>query len=162
MNCFRCDKELSPSIGDEEFNAVSDGVVFSTCGGYGSRVFDSMGDETLLIVVCDECLIERSESARLRREFPQRPLHKISPFVPEVFDNDDSSKKSVEDIDLFVDLVNEDVNNRRTANDLLNDAFNDKQSRKRIRELLSDIDLSWTKPKDETLYRSDNGDNDSN
>lgn len=68
--CFKCDKPITPMDmydGDEENPNIkyvlhsNDAVDLRTHGHYGSTVIDSMGDETLSILVCDPCIRKYGE-----------------------------------------------------------------------------------------------------
>ena len=69
LSCVCCDKELRPVHDDEDdcYQPYS-GVVCTSHGNYGSRVFDPMdGGEMLFFVLCDECLVAKRESIYLQR-----------------------------------------------------------------------------------------------
>jgi hypothetical protein len=50
--CFGCGKTLG----------IAEGTLFDSPGGYGSALFDPLGDiEELNLYVCDPCLLERAD-----------------------------------------------------------------------------------------------------
>lgn len=62
--CIVCGRTLSRATDDYEAQP-DDGVMFSTHGNYGSTVFDPMNGTTLLINVCDECIVEAGKKGRV-------------------------------------------------------------------------------------------------
>lgn len=68
LSCVCCDKTLRPVHDDEECPQPEGGVMCTSHGNYGSRVFDPIdGEEVLFFVLCDECLVTRRESIYLQR-----------------------------------------------------------------------------------------------
>lgn len=69
--CFGCDKPIFPEfLGDDtepedkEHRLIfqtSSGISMSDCGNYGSQVHDSMGEEWLHFVICDDCIIRKAD-----------------------------------------------------------------------------------------------------
>ena len=64
LKCIRCGEELQPSVRSLEDQVMdadtppADGLIFISYGNYGSTVYDPcdpMGQEYLVIVLCDEC-----------------------------------------------------------------------------------------------------------
>jgi hypothetical protein len=59
MPCFKCGKTLLNVW--YEGNQPQEGVNFTTCGHYGTKVFDPMDGTELHISICDDCLKENSD-----------------------------------------------------------------------------------------------------
>lgn len=57
MTCFQCFKVLASAMGHAD-DPPMEGVIFTSKGNYGSRVYDPMTDsEHLRIYICDDCLV---------------------------------------------------------------------------------------------------------
>lgn len=59
--CFVCSKDLEPCWegSDAQFN---DAIMFTARGNYGSSVYDPVDSRrSLLINICDACLVERRD-----------------------------------------------------------------------------------------------------
>lgn len=56
MHCILCDRPLTDA-GCE--GTVDGGVVCTTKGNYGSRVYDTEGRDYLVFQICDACLTAR-------------------------------------------------------------------------------------------------------
>ena len=59
-NCIVCRKEIENSIvNDEESYLPADGIIATSRGNFGSKIFDPIANENqrLEFVVCDECLV---------------------------------------------------------------------------------------------------------
>lgn len=61
IHCFSCNKQLKKVFKDGEHPQPYGGAMFYSSGNYGSTVWDPMGAGDLLIIICDECIVERSE-----------------------------------------------------------------------------------------------------
>lgn len=62
LNCIVCDCKFEDAIPNTE-NQPHKGTTFTSYGGYGSTVFDSMtGSGFLEINVCDECLRKKART----------------------------------------------------------------------------------------------------
>lgn len=73
LPCIKCGRELRNVFPGHVENQPNDGVVFTTSGNYGSRVFDSLNGSILEITICDPCLVEAGEWGRVitaRRAVP--------------------------------------------------------------------------------------------
>ena len=57
--CMLCGKDLR-NVWDD-ITQPSGGVQFTSYGNFGSRVFDPMNGEQLVIHFCDDCLIDRKD-----------------------------------------------------------------------------------------------------
>lgn len=72
LPCFRCGKELYEVFEPQFHNGIIQpykGTKFSSSGHYGSTIFDPMIiGENLIINVCDECLHNNRENARIEME----------------------------------------------------------------------------------------------
>lgn len=72
--CFVCGKPLERVDGDLEMQPHG-GIMCSTRGNYGSRVFDSMHTK-LRFLICDECFDARRDRAKKIVPAPlQRPTY---------------------------------------------------------------------------------------
>lgn len=73
LNCVVCGKQLRNVFPDDVENQPNDGVVFTTSGNYGSRIFDSFNGNILELNLCDPCLVEAGAKGRVittRRAVP--------------------------------------------------------------------------------------------
>lgn len=68
--CFCCEKYIEPErsccpdLNDDRFSNPPDNATFwRTTGNWGSSIFDSFGEETLEIYICDECLKKKAKLA---------------------------------------------------------------------------------------------------
>ena len=66
VHCIRCGTQFEPAIPSVEGPPLN-GIVFTSQGNYGSAEFDPgavlhLHEETLLIVLCDQCAITARES----------------------------------------------------------------------------------------------------
>lgn len=78
LPCFKCRKELEPvdpAFGFRASGQPYEGVMCSTGGNYGSRVFDSMGRDSLYFNICDECLLANRDLLIWMRTIPQSPTY---------------------------------------------------------------------------------------
>jgi len=60
LPCIICKKELEPTDDSQTHIQPNSGIVVSTQGSYGSRVYDSAfekPDRALVFTICDACLI---------------------------------------------------------------------------------------------------------
>lgn len=72
MGCFVCGRGLVP-VSLHAAIQCDDAVMFEAHGNYGSTVFDPMdGRKSLLINVCDACLVQRRD--RVHLVTTERPL----------------------------------------------------------------------------------------
>lgn len=80
--CFRCERTLVPSLADDE-PAPYCGVLFGAHGNYGSGVFDPVtpSGPTLLISICDECLLLHRNLVTAQEEL-QRTEYSYRPWKP--------------------------------------------------------------------------------
>jgi hypothetical protein len=62
--CIICGAELQRVWEDE--GQPNDGVVCTTHGNYGSRVYDSLNGEYLAFNICDPCLTKAGEQGRIQ------------------------------------------------------------------------------------------------
>lgn len=58
LHCIACDAELE-NLGGENSLQPNDGMVFHSCGHYGTTFFDPCTGDYIEIVVCDKCLQKR-------------------------------------------------------------------------------------------------------
>lgn len=91
--CFVCSKELTPVQGGEERPQFYDAVTFSSPGNYGSRIYDAdiagLAPYTpfrLVLVVCDDCLVERKELILELETIRRAPIEKYTTWEPVIED----------------------------------------------------------------------------
>lgn len=60
LQCMACGTPAASNV------EPSGGLTFKTYGGYGSKLFDSFGDDFLEIYVCDPCLEKVAKQGRVR------------------------------------------------------------------------------------------------
>jgi hypothetical protein len=78
--CFSCGKELVP-IHISTPNQCDDAVMFTAYGNYGSTVFDPMnGNISLLINVCDECIVRNHNRIAVLKEIKPLPTFEHIPW----------------------------------------------------------------------------------
>ena len=89
--CLRCGQPLEasmPSFEGETDNLPADATVFTSHGNYGSTVFDPMDSSTLIVNVCDSCLLKAQAEGRVlfspRPPLPPSPVLKLwDGYAPE-------------------------------------------------------------------------------
>ena len=85
LPCFKCDKQLDPSVSGV-MNQPYDGTVFTSHGQYGSTVFDPISDDRFIeITICDDCIVEAAKKRKILYCIRTHKLaeHKYSIFIPE-------------------------------------------------------------------------------
>lgn len=70
INCIVCNKPLKNLEADASNHPI-EGTAFTTCGHYGSTVFDPMDGTHLEINICDPCLSAAGEKGNVLLGFPQ-------------------------------------------------------------------------------------------
>ena len=78
LRCAKCGTAVEPCMtstqDDEEDIPPCDALLFLSYGNYGSRLFDSvMGDEYLLIIICDSCAAELREAGNVIHVTKEQP-----------------------------------------------------------------------------------------
>jgi hypothetical protein len=80
LKCIRCGKTFTPSVTDGgDDTPPNDGLLFITYGNYGSTIYDPLdplGQEYLLVVLCDECVVAQAREQNVmhvRKPLPQAP-----------------------------------------------------------------------------------------
>ena len=63
MQCIICDKALE--MVNKIWNLPKEAVNFYTYGHYGSTVFDPINGSVMNIIVCDDCLIKKSDKTSI-------------------------------------------------------------------------------------------------
>lgn len=66
MLCLVCGIELEPTHPELCPTQPNEGVMISTAGNYGSRVWDSMDGYVLAVVICDDCLVKAADMGRVQ------------------------------------------------------------------------------------------------
>ena len=96
LPCFKCGKELEWVVDEREGNNASGqpwlGVMCSTAGNYGSRVFDSINRDRLYFNICDQCLVDNRNRLIWMRTVRQRDLYEYllsDPFAGVELDPED-------------------------------------------------------------------------
>lgn len=73
LKCFKCSKELEPyKEGSEDW--IQNGMRAYTSGGYGSRVFDSLFNVS--IVICDVCFVDAANAGEIQIQEQIKPAIK--------------------------------------------------------------------------------------
>jgi hypothetical protein len=84
-DCFVCGKTFQPAFGDHQGDSIQPfgGVVFGAHGGYGGIFDPPTGYPALVLVICDDCLVERKD--RARELFTSSPVveYRYEPWDPE-------------------------------------------------------------------------------
>jgi hypothetical protein len=69
--------------GDDELKRQPYGATtFYAYGQYGSTVWDPMGDDRLMVNICDPCLIKHSERVVKVKPVHQESKVKVAPWTP--------------------------------------------------------------------------------
>ena len=71
ISCFKCQKQLE-NITERVANQPDGALEFISYGHYGSRAFDPMNGDFLIINICDDCLLEASEKGLVAHPNPSR------------------------------------------------------------------------------------------
>lgn len=80
VNCFGCNKDLTPVFRDFDDGPESLGAtVFRAAGNYGSGAFDppgAFGDQFRLVInICDDCLLDHKDRVLLQEKAFVEPQH---------------------------------------------------------------------------------------
>jgi hypothetical protein len=92
LPCIVCGTQpKSVSPGSDFFWQPLKAVMFDAgSGNYGSSVWDEMGDRSMWINVCDECLVSHKDRVAVVRKIRTRPEVKFAMWQgPEDVDDDD-------------------------------------------------------------------------
>lgn len=84
-NCFHCDRELEPVFQGETRQPFG-AAMFNSRGNYGSTVWDAGGivsiyEETLEIIICDECLVGNRKNVIKAKKLPKF-VYEFEPWNP--------------------------------------------------------------------------------
>lgn len=66
--CFRCGRHIEWSLAGVGYELPHGGVIFTSHGNYGSRVFDQVYGEQALLLICDECIEMAGDYIQIRRK----------------------------------------------------------------------------------------------
>lgn len=70
FRCFCCGLQLAPVIpphpeGDDRTTPIDNGTHWRTSGNFGSTIHDGPEGDEIEIVICDWCVMERADRARV-------------------------------------------------------------------------------------------------
>ena len=86
VRCFHCDKEMKirRDVDGRMIVMESNGLFFKSSGNYGSTIFDPINCEIYLeIVMCDDCVSEKTHLVDLVKVTSHRTDHAVKIFNAE-------------------------------------------------------------------------------
>jgi hypothetical protein len=81
LACIACKKPL-PNFAGEDSNHPMNGLEFVTYGHYGSTVFDPMDGSSLVINICDECVVALGRAGLVGAAAPKQTPIIARPITP--------------------------------------------------------------------------------
>lgn len=96
LTCIRCDSVLTPVNPEDRYSLQPyDGVVCSTSGNYGSRLFDAFDGMYLAFSLCDACLYTKRSEVLLYKEGVDNYVKPASKIFPSSFEAKKCCKEEV-------------------------------------------------------------------
>ncbi len=96
LTCIRCNCALIPVNPEDRLSRQSyDGVVCTTYGNYGSRLFDSFDGSYLVFSLCDACLYAKKSEVLCFKEGTDTYVKPASKIFPSSFEVQKSEESAV-------------------------------------------------------------------
>lgn len=74
VRCFKCSRGFLEAMPGEKDSGILNGLMFKARGQFGSKLFDPIGDQYLMIAVCDKCLETQGKSGNVIETFPSHAM----------------------------------------------------------------------------------------